>query len=161
MSFSDFAEVVPGLYIGAHPEPEDPFELGATVVVSLTTGTSARSVPRNGVLIHWPIEDGPIPQPEVLDSLASFIDTTLRVSAAVYVHCQAGMNRSALVVARVLMARGMSAEDAIDLVRERRKDSLRDEYAGWLLSNPIPLTLPPSSRTHSDSGGARMRRSRS
>ena len=33
MTFSDFAEVVPGLYIGSHPEPEDPFELGATVVV--------------------------------------------------------------------------------------------------------------------------------
>lgn len=94
-------------------------------------------------MIHWPIKDGPIPPPEILDSLASFVDTTLRVGAAVYVHCQAGMNRSALVVARVLMARGMSARDAIDLVRERRKGSLSDEYAEWLLANPIGGPEPP------------------
>lgn len=137
MTFSDFAEVVPGLHIGSHPEPEDPFILGATVVVSLTSGTSARSVPRHGVLIHWPIKDGPIPPPEILDAVASFIDTCLEVGNAVFVHCQAGMNRSALVVARILMKRGMSAREAIDLVRERRQGALGDEYADWLLSHPI------------------------
>lgn len=147
MTFSDYVEVVPGLYIGSHPEPEDPFELGATVVVTLTTGTTARAVPRNGVLIHWPIKDGPIPPPEILDGVASFVDTILRTSAAVYVHCQAGMNRSALVVARVLMARGMSAKDAIELVRERRKGSLSDEYAEWLRSDPIHPKLPERSTT--------------
>jgi hypothetical protein len=137
VTFSDFAEVVPGLYIGSHPEPEDPFDLGATLVVSLTTGTSARSVPRNGVLIHWPIKDGPIPPTEILDALVSFIDASMNANAVVYVHCQAGMNRSALVVARVLMERGLSAEEAIALVRERRKGSLSDEYAAWLLAHPI------------------------
>jgi hypothetical protein len=94
MSFTDFNEVLPGLYIGSNPDPEDPFTLWATVVVSLTPDTSARGV-------------------------------------------QAGMNRSALVVARVLMQRGMGAEEAIDLVRERRCGALGDEYAAWLLANPI------------------------
>lgn len=70
-----------------------------------------------------------------------------KVSAAVYVHCQAGMNRSALVVARVLMARGMSGRAAVDLVRERRKGSLSDEYADWLLANPIHQTIPERSTT--------------
>ena len=137
MTFSDFNEVVPGLYIGSHPEPEDPFDFGATVVVSLTSGTSARSVPRHGVLIHWPIKDGPIPPPEILDAVAAFVDTCVRFGSAVYVHCQAGMNRSALVVARTLMRQGMSGQEAVDLVRERRKGALGDEYAEWLLSNPI------------------------
>jgi protein-tyrosine phosphatase len=44
------------------------------------------------------------------------------------------MNRSALVVARVLMEGGMSAQEAIDHVRDRRKGSLSDEYAEWLLT---------------------------
>jgi protein-tyrosine phosphatase len=136
VTFSDFTAVVPGLYIGSHPEPEDPFQLGASVVVCLTPDTSARSVPRNGVLLHWPIKDGPIPMPEILDGVASFVDTTMKTGAAVYVHCQAGMNRSALVVARVLMKRGISAQEAIDLVRERRQGSLSDEYAEWLLLHP-------------------------
>lgn len=50
----------------------------------------------------------------------------------VYVHCQAGMNRSGLVTARVLMEQGMSADEAIDTVPDRRRGSLSDEYADWL-----------------------------
>ena len=37
MTFSDYAEVAPGLFVGAHPEPEDPFDLGANVVVCLAS----------------------------------------------------------------------------------------------------------------------------
>ena len=66
-----------------------------------------------------------------------------KIGATVYVHCQAGMNRSALVVARILMVRGMNAREAIDLVRERRRGSLGDEYEAWLLSNPIEAVSAP------------------
>ena len=44
MTFRDYAEVAPGLFVGAHPEPEDPFDLGANVVVCLASGTSVREV---------------------------------------------------------------------------------------------------------------------
>jgi len=44
------------------------------------------------------------------------------------------MNRSCLVVGRVLMERGMTAEQAIERVRQRRSGSLSDEYAEWLRS---------------------------
>ena len=91
-----------------------------------------RSVPRDGVLVHWPIEDGPAPDPETLRGVASLIASWLRSGAVVYVHCQAGMNRSALVTARVLMEQGLTAEEAIQAVRDRRRGSLSDEYADWL-----------------------------
>lgn len=133
-SFSDFAEVAPGLFVGAHPEPEDPFDLGATVVVCLASGTSVRSVPPDGVLVHWPIEDGPVPDSETLRGIASLIAACLRSGAVVYVHCQAGMNRSALATARILMEQGMTAEEAIATVRERRRGSLSEAYADWLRS---------------------------
>jgi hypothetical protein len=42
------------------------------------------------------------------------------------------MNRSVLVAGLVLIHQGMSAEDAIDRVRERQQGSLSDEYADWL-----------------------------
>jgi len=131
-SFSDFAEVAPGLFIGAHPEPEDPFDMGATVVVCLASGTSVRSVPRDGVLVHWPIKDGPVPEPETLRGIASLVAVCLRSGAVVYIHCQAGVNRSALVAARILMEQGMTAEQAIETVREQRRGSVSDEYADWL-----------------------------
>jgi protein-tyrosine phosphatase len=144
--FSDFAELAPGLFVGAHPEPEDPFELGATVVVCLASGTSVRSVPRDGVLVHWPIPDGPVPDSDTLRGVASLVAACLRSEAVVYVHCQAGMNRSALVAARVLMEQGMSAQAAIETVREQRKGSLSDEYAAWLRAEE---EAPPAAEARS------------
>ena len=137
LTFNDYAEVFPGLFVGGHPEPEDPFELGANVVVCLASGTSVASVPRGSLLVHWPIKDGPVPRAAVLRSLAHLINAFLQEGAVVYVHCQAGMNRSALVAARTLMEHGLSAEDAIALIRKRRKGSLSDEYAGWLRSEEV------------------------
>lgn len=137
MTFTDLVEVVPGLYVGSHPEPDDPFDLGAGVVVSLTPNTTARSVPRNGVLVHWPIKDGPVPPPDLLDSIAGLVATCLSAGTAVFIHCRAGMNRSVLLAARVLMIQGMSADEAIDVVRARRQGSLSDEYADWLRANRV------------------------
>jgi protein-tyrosine phosphatase len=120
--------------VGSHPEPEDPFELGVNVVVCLASGPSVDAVPQGSMLVHWPIKDGPVPEVDELRGLARLIASCLTARAIVYVHCQAGMNRSALVVARTLIERGVTAREAIDRVRERRKGSLSDEYAEWLLS---------------------------
>jgi protein-tyrosine phosphatase len=43
-----------------------------------------------------------------------------RKTGPVLVHCQAGLNRSSLVVARSLMLDGMDADAAIRLIREKR-----------------------------------------
>jgi hypothetical protein len=42
------------------------------------------------------------------------------------------MNRSVLVAGLVLMHQGMTAEGAIERVRDRRQGSLSDRYADWL-----------------------------
>lgn len=54
----------------------------------------------------------------------------------VLVHCQAGLNRSSLVVARALMLEGMSAPDAIALLREKRSPACLSNkgFENWLLS---------------------------
>jgi protein-tyrosine phosphatase len=133
-SFKDFAEVAEGLFVGSHPEPENPFDLGADVVVCLASGTSCSEVPRDALLVHWPIKDGPVPDEQTLRAIAELVASCLRSGAVVYMHCQAGMNRSVLVAGRVLMEQGLTAEQAIERVRERRKGSLSDEYAQWLRS---------------------------
>lgn len=43
-----------------------------------------------------------------------------RKRGQVLVHCQAGLNRSSLVVARALMLDGLTADEAITLLRENR-----------------------------------------
>ena len=123
MTFSDYAEVAPGLFAGSHPEPEDPFDLGADVVVCLAPGTSVGSVPRNSVLVHWPIKDGPISEPEVPPGRRPS-DRDLPRGGQDRLRALPGReNRSVSVAARVLMGQGMTAEEAILHVRERRRGS--------------------------------------
>jgi poly(ADP-ribose) glycohydrolase ARH3 len=133
-TYDDAVEVDDGLWVGSHPEPQDPFELGADVVVTLTLEPSVTSPPPGKLLIHWPIRDGPIPRPGVLRGLVRLISNCLDERGTVFIHCRSGVNRSCLVAARVLMERHMTAEQAIDRVRERRSGSLSDEYADWLRS---------------------------
>ena len=54
-----------------------------------------------------------------VDELAAWVDER-RKTGPVLVHCQAGLNRSSLVVARALMLSGMSADDAIATIRKKR-----------------------------------------
>lgn len=53
--------------------------------------------------------------------------------APTLVHCQAGLNRSGLVAARALMLMGRSAQDAIELLRERRANP---DGSSAVLCNP-------------------------
>lgn len=50
------------------------------------------------------------------------------------VHCQAGLNRSGLVAALTLMALGMTPDEAVELLREKRCDAVlcNPAFARWL-----------------------------
>lgn len=73
-----------------------------------------------------------------VDAVARLINLC-RVSAPVFVHCQAGLNRSSLVVARALWLGGMfdTGEDVIKHIREARSPAclcnpaFEDEVLSW------------------------------
>jgi hypothetical protein len=54
----------------------------------------------------------------------------------VNIRCQAGLNRSGLVTALTLMLSGMTAEEAIQTLRQRRSEYAlcNSDYENWLLS---------------------------
>jgi hypothetical protein len=54
-----------------------------------------------------------------VDAIAHWVNVC-RADGPTLVHCQAGLNRSALVVARALILEGMPSTEAIRLVREKR-----------------------------------------
>lgn len=56
---------------------------------------------------------------EQIEALARWINVC-RQTGTVLVHCQAGLNRSSLVAATALILDGMSVDEAVALVREKR-----------------------------------------
>lgn len=57
-----------------------------------------------------------------VDDIARWVNHCLE-SGPTLVHCQAGLNRSGLVVARSMTLRGVRGVDAVALIRERRSSA--------------------------------------
>ena len=78
-----------------------------------------------------------VPSRELLDELADWIAGQLACGRTTYVHCQAGLNRSSLVIAYYLVTRcGRRAEEAIGALRERRCGAVlcNEAFERFLLS---------------------------
>lgn len=65
----------------------------------------------------------------------------------VLVRCQAGLNRSGLVTALILMKLGLSPEEAIKTIRKNRADIalFNEHYVRWLMSEGERFINQPSS----------------
>lgn len=72
-----------------------------------------------------------------LDHLADEIAWQLERGQRVLVHCQAGLNRSSLLIAHYLMKHeGLTADEAITLVRKRSEACLcNPDFEAWLRGN--------------------------
>lgn len=64
-----------------------------------------------------PLEPWTIPE---IEALADWIHKQWKAGDRVLIRCQAGFNRSSLVTALVLMKEGMSADEAVALIRKQR-----------------------------------------
>lgn len=62
----------------------------------------------------------------------------------VLIRCQAGLNRSGLVTALILMSSGLDAESAIKQIRTNRAQValFNDEYANWLMTKGKSFLSP-------------------
>jgi protein-tyrosine phosphatase len=86
--------------------------------------------------ISLPIPDRGLPasEREVLRLAHSLLDS-VQGGRCVAIHCRAGIGRSSLMAASVLICSGMTAEDALTLIREARGLSVpdTDEQRDWVL----------------------------
>jgi hypothetical protein len=64
-----------------------------------------------------PLEPWTIPQ---IEAVAEWVHQQWKAGDRVLIRCQAGMNRSSLVTALVLMREGMSVDAAIEVIRKQR-----------------------------------------
>lgn len=78
---------------------------------------------------------GEIPDIDLLEDLARWVNEK-RALGPTLVHCQAGLNRSALVVALALIEAGRTPTEAVNLLREQRSPAVLCNIAfeTWLRS---------------------------
>jgi len=71
---------------------------------------------------------------------ADFIEAALRNNGKVLVHCREGISRSAtLVIAYLMMKKGMTAKEAVRLVRNKRQIYPNDGFLGQLCDLDLRL----------------------
>lgn len=72
--------------------------------------------------VRFGFQDGPIDErvKEKVREVAKWLHYEWKSGKTVLARCQAGINRSCLTIALVLLEEGYSAKDAIDLIREKR-----------------------------------------
>jgi hypothetical protein len=84
----------------------------------------AHSLPMGWLVkeFRFPFPDGPIDPATIpeIEALAEWAFSMWKSGERVLIRCQAGMNRSSLITALVLMRDGKSADEAIALIKERR-----------------------------------------
>jgi hypothetical protein len=130
-----WSEIAPGLWMGGSPELGEPSsELPFDAVVTLY----AFAPPASWLVeeLRYGFYDGPmdlVDVPRVLRTSAWAFERW-RAGDRVLIRCQAGLNRSGLVSALVLMAGGLSPAQAIDLIRERRSSYAlcNGSFEAWL-----------------------------
>jgi protein-tyrosine phosphatase len=112
-------EVAPGLFLGRRAfRGELPPDVG--LIVDLTAEFfEPRGIRAGREYVCFPILDDAIPQDE---SVFPLVERIAVWPGKVFIHCAQGHGRSALVVASVLLARGLAAsvEEAIERVKTAR-----------------------------------------
>lgn len=77
--------------------------------------------------MHIPIDDHKTPSVEQLHKAVSMIEGEIRNKRPVLVHCLAGLGRTGTVLASYLVSKGLSARDAIEIVRKLRPGSIEKD----------------------------------
>ena len=123
--YYNFSYIVPDKLAGMSLPDEDSIRLlqeeGIKGILSLTEEPLPVSIQNAFEYYHIPIPDFAAPDTELLRHA---VETVNRVHGKVVVHCFAGLGRTGTVLAAYLVSQGMSGNDAIALVRNKRPYSI-------------------------------------
>ena len=123
---------------------------GLTAVVDLEAGLDAGipARPDGVVYLYFPFADDGLPTLNRLHAVARLGADLVRGGERVLVHCQMGLNRSALVAGLILVHNGMTGTDAVERLQQRRPGALFNETFCSYLGQ-----LPAGGRAESSTSG--------
>jgi protein-tyrosine phosphatase len=135
----DIVAVDPGGRSGQIEDWEALRERGIDTIVDMD-GTVDPGIPEapNAILyVYHPILDEDLPDLTKIEALARLVAGLVAEGHRVLVHCRMGLNRSVLVIATALTYLGMTGEQAVALLRDRRPGALFNEsFAAHVLALP-------------------------
>lgn len=89
----------------------------------------------NGInVLDLPFDDGTFPPRNVCDSWFNLLKSRYKESpgCCVAVHCVAGLGRAPVLVALALIEAGMKYEDAVELIRQKRRGAINAKQLAFL-----------------------------
>jgi protein-tyrosine phosphatase len=123
-------------------------EHGLSVVIDLEQDLD-RGIPDHPdsvIYVYFPIRDEGLPPLSRLHAVAQLGSDLLRQGERVLVHCEMGLNRSALLAGLILVHGGVSGEAALERLQVRRPGALFNlRFSEYLRRQPRggqPLDLP-------------------
>jgi hypothetical protein len=127
----NWTQITPDLWLGGIPRSDLPYEIKYSLSVvgpPTYSRTDLTTVSTHFEDVEW------LPPEAYLHSLADLLNS-LRAHRPTYVHCKAGINRSALICGIALVKSGYSSIEAIDEMRLRRGPVLNNQtFYRYLLS---------------------------
>ncbi|TDH12043.1 hypothetical protein EPR50_G00067110 [Perca flavescens] len=115
---------------------EDLKRFGATTVVRVCDITYDKTpLEKDGItVVDWPFDDGAPPPSKLVDDWLSLLKKKFQEDpgCCVAVHCVAGLGRAPVLVALALIESGMKYEDAIQLIRQKRRGAINSKQLTYL-----------------------------
>uniref|UniRef100_A0A096LVR1 Protein tyrosine phosphatase type IVA 3-like n=1 Tax=Poecilia formosa TaxID=48698 RepID=A0A096LVR1_POEFO len=88
----------------------------------------------NSFIEDWPFDDGAPPPNKLVDDWLTLLKKKFQEDpgCCVAVHCVAGLGRAPVLVALALIESGMKYEDAIQLIRQKRRGAINSKQLTYL-----------------------------
>jgi len=104
------------------------------VVRACDPSYSTEKLKANGIEVHeLSFPDGGSPTDSVISSWLAICKAAFKErETSIGVHCVAGLGRAPVLVAIALIEQGLSYDDAVSLIREKRKGAINAKQLKWL-----------------------------
>lgn len=101
-------------------------------------------------VLDWQFDDGSPPPTSIVEDWLNLLKIRFREEpgCCVAVHCVAGLGRAPVLVALALIEGGMKFEDAVELIRTKRRGAINAKQLAYLEHYRPKLRLKPKSNGH-------------
>ncbi|XP_004589880.2 protein tyrosine phosphatase type IVA 1-like [Ochotona princeps] len=92
-------------------------------------------VEKEGIqVVDWPFDDGSSPSKQIVDDWVRLVSVKFREEpgCCIAVHCVAGLGRTPVLIALALIESGMKNEDAVQLIRQKRRGAFNSKQLLYL-----------------------------